>query len=318
MAVDLGAAGLTVIGASSGVGRGRPTLEANEPGGRVPGRQKRRNPLHMQVGREQSVGPEATRGSRSVDLKGASGMSRGAAARGARGSAAALEAGVDRSASLSVFGAAAQAEATATLVSGEGSVAAQSPSVGPATQRLGLQGQVEGEAFGGGTASASASAGWTGVEAGVDAFAGGRVGGSASGGLVWEKDDTTAVLRDYADNLPGNWDDALLDRVPDEVFSAAARALFGEGSVRLLQAGVGAEAHAGVGVGAGVSAGAGQDGLLSLGASAGASAGVGASVKAELAANPRELLRFAVLRGMADTNKVVGALEAAWRHIQGR
>ena len=85
----------------------------------------------------------------------------------------------------------------------------------------------------------------------------------------------------------------------------------------LLQAEAGASGHAGVGASAGLHAQMAQDGLMSAGASAGAAAGLGAGVHVSGGVNPREILRYAVMRSMADTNIVFHALENAWRGLRG-
>ena len=233
----------------------------------------------------------------------------------ARGEGPSAEAGFDSN--LSGFGAAAQARAEASLLQGEAGHTLRSPMMGRPGDRMGLATDVRGSAFAGGTASARGSVGVRGVNAGFDAFAGARAGASTGASVVWEKEDGTHILRDFADNLPGDWDDAMLDQLPDEVFENAARSLFGEGTVRLLQAEVGASGHAGVGASAGLHAEMAHDGLMSAGASAGAAAGVGAGVHVSGGVNPREILRYAVMRSMADTNIVFNALENAWRGLRG-
>ena len=54
---------------------------------------------------------------------------------------------------------------------------------------------------------------------------------------------------------------------------------------------------------------------MSAGASAGAAAGLGAGVHLSGGVNPREIIRYAVMRGMAGTNIVFNALESAWRSV---
>ena len=233
----------------------------------------------------------------------------------AKGGALSADAGYDSQ--LSRFGAAARAQAEAALVQGEAGHTARSPMLGKPGDRMGLSTDLRGTAFAGGTASARGSVGVRGVDAGFDAFAGARAGASTGASLLWEKEDGTDILRDFADNLPGDWDDAMLDQMPDEVFENAARSLFGEGTVRLLQAEAGASGHAGVGASAGLHAQMARDGLMSAGASAGAAAGLGAGVHLSGGVNPREIIRYAVMRGMADTNIVFNALESAWRSVRG-
>ena len=167
-------------------------------------------------------------------------------------------------------------------------------------------------------ASAKGDAGLTGLEVGADAFAGARADASATGSVIWEQGNTPDMIKDFADNLPGNWDDALLDRIPDKVYERVAETLLGDGTVRLLAAEAGAGGRAGAGAGASASLKAADDGLLSVGANAGESVGLGAAVQARVSVNPLELLRLAVVRRIRTVNSVVGTLESVWKRFRGK
>ena len=266
---------------------------------------------------KQGVSLGNTVGSTKHGLAGPVGSARGIGAPGVRGSASGPSAGAGASTGFSTFGLAAALDAHATLGRAEGTAAAQTRMVGPETERLGLHGQVDGGTFVGAEASAKGNAGVTGLGVGADAFAGARADASATGSVIWEKGESTDMIKDFADNLPGNWDDALLDQIPDKVYEQVAETLLGEGTVRLLAAEVGAGGRAGAGAEASASLKAGGDGLVSVGAKAGASVGLGAALRARVSVNPLELLRLAVVRRIRTVNSVVGALESSWKRFRG-
>ncbi|MDG1480116.1 MAG: hypothetical protein P8R54_11030 [Myxococcota bacterium] len=140
------------------------------------------------------------------------------------------------------------------------------------------------------------------VEAAVKAFVGARAEASTGATITWKREeDYGPMLEDFANNLPGTWDDALLDRLPDAWWTDVGTALFGKGKTDLLRVGVGVDARAGAGAEASLSGGVSEQGLVETEISAGAAVGVGGGARLQVGFNPIDILR----RGLADSIEVV-------------
>jgi hypothetical protein len=140
------------------------------------------------------------------------------------------------------------------------------------------------------------------VEAALKAFVGVRAEASTGATITWDrKDDYGPMLEDFANNLPGTWDDELLDRLPDAWWTNVGSALFGKGKTDLLRVGVGVDARAGAGAEATLSGGMSDQGMFETEMSAGAALGVGGGARLQVGFNPIDILR----RGLADSIEAV-------------
>ncbi len=153
------------------------------------------------------------------------------------------------------------------------------------------------------------------VEAAVKAFVGARAEASTGATITWKREeDYGPMLEDFANNLPGTWDDALLDRLPNAWWTNVGTALFGKGKTDLLRVGVGVDARAGAGAEASLSGGVSEQGLVETEISAGAAVGVGGGARLQVGFNPIDILR----RGLADSIEVVndsfGYAEVMWQY----
>ena len=214
----------------------------------------------------------------------------------------------------------ASARANAALTGVAGTVRGEHDIARGGDQVLGVEGELSGEvaARADATGSVEQDASGARVRGGLEAFAGAKAGAELSGVVRWErKDDYGPLIADALDNVPGELDDALLDRVPESVFTRIGELLFGSGDSELLRAGVGVDARAGAGAEAKADATAGSDGHFEVGASLGAAVGVGGGVKARFGANPLDLIRRGLAAGMGFTNDVVGGAEGVLRWLRG-
>ena len=97
-------------------------------------------------------------------------------------------------------------------------------------------------------------------------FAGAKASAGAEGALVWKRQD------DYSDVasaitliiFPGEWDDRMVDRIPDGVLERLSKWIFGTGDARLVTGKAGVDVRAGVGADAGAGFGVEKDGLIQL------------------------------------------------------
>ena len=158
-----------------------------------------------------------------------------------------------------------------------------------------------------------------GVDAEFDAFTGARAEASLRGELEWDRrDDYSDVLRDHFDNFPGQWDDRLLERVPDRALQRAGQVLFGKGRTKLASGTLGVDARAGVGVNGSASATLDDSGMIELGGSIGGAVGVGGGVSARGGVNPVAVGRLGVLKGMEQVNQGYAGLEQVTRNVKDR
>ncbi len=198
-----------------------------------------------------------------------------------------------------------EAELGAALTAVQGQIHGDHELVQLQDQALGVDGTLAGAVEARGQAKGTAKAGKDGAELGGDLslFAGAKASAELVGTVDWKrKDDYGPMIADWADNLPGNWDDRMLDRVPESFWTRAGTWLFGKGDTELVRAGVGVDARAGAGAEAKGSLTASNGGMLAAEADVGAALGVGGGVKGKLGLNPLGLLRRGLAAGMGFTN----------------
>lgn len=158
-----------------------------------------------------------------------------------------------------------------------------------------------------------------GVDAEFDAFTGAKAEASLRGELEWDRrDDYSDVLRDHFDNFPGQWDDRLLERIPDRALQRAGQVLFGKGRTKLASGTLGVDARAGVGVNGSANATVDESGMIELGGSVGGAVGVGGGVSARGGVNPVAVGRLGVLKGMERVNQGYDGLEEVTRNVKER
>ncbi|MCP4804181.1 MAG: hypothetical protein GY913_14665 [Proteobacteria bacterium] len=210
----------------------------------------------------------------------------------------------------------ASAEAALTLVEGRVDGEHEVARIGADAARVegALTGAAEARATAKGSASASGDKAELAGE--LKLFAGAKAGAEIEGALTWDRKDYSELLADYADNIPGNLDDALLDKLPQAFWERASKILFGVGRTELIRGGVGVDARAGAGAEAKGKVAA-DGGLVSAEASAGAALGVGGGLKAKVGVNPLDLLRRAAVGGMHVVNDAFGLAEGALRRLRG-
>jgi len=204
------------------------------------------------------------------------------------------------------------AELGAALTAVEGQIRGEHELVQLQDQVLGVDGRLDGAVEARAKAKGTAKAGKDGARLAGDLslFAGAKASAELAGTLDWRrKDDYGPMLADWADNLPGNLDDRLLDQIPESFWTRAGKWLFGEGDTELLRAGVGVDARAGAGAEAKGSLEADDSGMLAAEANVGAALGVGGGLKTKLGVNPLDLVRRGVAASMGLTNNVFGWAE---------
>ena len=121
------------------------------------------------------------------------------------------------------------------------------------------------------------------------------------------------MLEDFADNLPGTWDDQFLDRIPDQWWTNVGQMLFGKGQTDLLRVGVGVDARAGAGAEASLSGGVSDTGMFETEVSAGAALGVGGGARFQVGFNPIDILRMGLVDSIEAVNASFSYAEALWR-----
>jgi len=169
-------------------------------------------------------------------------------------------------------------------------------------------------------AKAKAAIGKDGAEfsASADAFIGAKAEATAGATLTWDRlDDYSAALKDVADSLPGNFDDVLLDQLPEGFWSSLSDIMFGEGKTDLARVGVGVDARAGAGANASASAKVDNNGMIDASADAGAAVGLGAGAKLNVGINPVDLVRRSLLEHIRNVNSIVGGGEWIIRKLTG-
>lgn len=166
--------------------------------------------------------------------------------------------------------------------------------------------------------SAKADKTGAGVEGSLDLFAGAKAEAEIGGTLNWDRDDYTEDLKDFADILPGDWDDRMLDQIPDNVWRSASEILFGKGRTPLARAAIALDARAGAGAEAKGTLKTTNGGLMEAEAGVGAAVGVGAGVKTRFGINPLDLIRQGAVKGMEQANVLVGTVEGWLRKLRGK
>lgn len=154
------------------------------------------------------------------------------------------------------------------------------------------------------------------VEAAVKAFVGAKAEASTGATITWDrKDDYGDMLRDFADNLPGTWDDKLLDQLPDSFWTELGTTLFGKGQADLLRVGVGVDGRAGLGAEASLSGGVNDKGMFETDVSLGGALGVGGGARMQVGFNPIDTLRKGLVESIEAVNTGFALAESAWQHI---
>jgi len=210
----------------------------------------------------------------------------------------------------------AKAEAALTLAEGEVKGEHEVARVNQETVGIGGRLHGAGEARATATGSAQNRSDGASVEGKLKLFAGAKASAELDTTLNWDRRNYAELLRDYADNLPGDLDDALLDKLPESFWDRAAKVLFGVGKTQLLRVGVGVDARAGAGAEAGGKLSA-KGNLIEAEADAGAALGVGGGLKFRGGLNPLDLLRRAAVFGMHRVNEAVGTAEGWVRGLRG-
>ena len=122
------------------------------------------------------------------------------------------------------------------------------------------------------------------------------------------------MLEDFANNLPGTWDDELLDRLPNAWWTDVGAALFGKGKTDLLRVGVGIDARAGAGAEASISGGVSEQGLFETELSVGGAVGVGGGARLQVGFNPIDILRRSLADSIEAVNDSFNYAEVMWQY----